>query len=310
MPVTQLQLKNHFIGLGNQGALYVWGANGQIITKELMDKLFKTYGTSTYSKEYYENKLKAGEGKPGADCSGAIYPVSGYDTTAAGYYNRCVQKGTISSIPKNKVCLVFKKNSKGTINHVGLYTGDGYVSEMASSQKNYQRKPLEGNGWDLWGMPDFISDTETVQGAAAVSGSTYIKIEGLIDTVAEVQIWLNQTFSAGLVVDNCYGPKTKAELVLALQKTLNDLYKAGLKEDGDFGPKTKAACKGHTLVQGSKGMLVKILQALLICHGYYSAYLDGNFGSKTATSVYNFQGRAGITQDKKAGPNTFEALCA
>lgn len=308
MSATQAQLKNQFLNYGNLGALYVWGANGQIITKELMDKLYKTYGSSTYNKTYYNNKLAAGEGKPGADCSGAVYPVSGYDTTAAGYYNRCKQKGTISSIPKNKVCLVFKKNSKGSINHVGCYTGDGYVSEMASSAKNYQRKPLEGNGWDLWGMPDFISDTETVQGAAAVSGTTYTKIEGLIDTVAEVQIWLNQTFNAGLVVDNCYGPKTKAALVLALQKTLNNLYKAGLKEDGNFGPRTKAACK--VLVKGNEGMLVKILQALLICHGYYSAYLDGEFGSKTATAVYNFQERSGITKDKKAGPNTFEALCA
>ena len=308
MSVTQAQLKQHFIVLGNKGAIYVWGANGQIITEDLMDMLYKYFKSNTYNRAYYDGKLKEGKGKPGADCSGAICQVSGYDTTAAGYYNRCVQKGTISSIPKNKVCLVFKKNSKGVINHVGCYTGDGYVSEMASSKKNYQRKKLEGNGWDLWGMPDFISDVNTVQGAAVVSGKEYTKIEGLIDTVAEVQIWLNATFNAGLVVDNCYGPKTKAALVLALQKTLNDLYNAGLKEDGDFGPKTKAACK--TLIQGSKGMLVKILQALLICHGYYSAYLDGDFGSKTATAVYNFQARAGLKKDKKPGPNTFEALCA
>lgn len=305
---TQVQLKQHFMTLGNKGAIYVWGANGQIITKALMDMLYKTYGSSTYDKAYYDNKLAVGAGKPGADCSGALYPVSGYDTTAAGYYNRCVQKGTISSIPRSKVCLVFKKNSKGVINHVGLYIGDGYVAEMASSAKNYQRKKLDGNGWDLWGMPDFVSDPETIQGAAVVSGTTYTKIEGLIDTVAEVQNWLNATFNTGLVVDNCYGPKTKAALVRALQSTLNDLYDAGLKVDGIFGPKTKAACK--VLRLGSEGMLVKILQALLICHGYYFAYLDGEFGSKTETAVYEFQGRAGITQDNKPGPITFEKLCA
>mgnify|MGYP003445160579 CR=1 FL=1 len=308
MSATQAQLKNHFLNLGNQGALYVWGANGQIITKELMNMLYKTFGSNTYNRAYYDNKLKAGKGKPGADCSGAICPVSKYDTTAAGYYNRCKQKGTISTLPKNQICLVFKTNSKGVINHVGCYTGDGYVSEMASSQTNYQRKALAGNGWDLWGMPDFISNPETVQGAVATSGTTYNKIEGLIDTVAEVQIWLNQTFNAGLVVDNCYGPKTKAALVKALQITLNDLYNAGLEEDGIFGPKTKAACK--VVDFGDKGMLVKILQALLICHGYYSAYLDGDFGSKTANAVYSCQGRVNIAQDKQAGPITFEKLCA
>ena len=303
---TQVQLKQHYLALGNQGAIYVWGANGQIITKELMDKLYKTYGSSTYNKTYYNNKVKEGAGKPGADCSGAIYPISGYDTTATGYYNRCVQKGTISTLPENKVCLVFKKSSSGKINHVGCYTGDGYVSEMASSQKNYQRKKLAGNGWDLWGMPDFISDAEKVQGAAATSGTTYKKIEGLIDTVAEVQIWLNETFNAGLVVDNCYGPKTKVALVRALQTTLNDLYNAGLDVDGDFGPLTKKACR--VVERGDKGMLVKILQALLICNGYYSAYLDGDFGSKTGAAVCEFQGRAEIEQDSQAGPITIEIL--
>ena len=86
------------------------------------------------------------------------------------------------------------------------------------------------------------------------------------------------------------------------------MYDLNLKEDGVFGPKTKEACR--VVKRGDKGMLVKILQALLICHGYYSAYLDGDFGSKTEKAVYQFQGRAEIEQDKKAGPITFEALCA
>lgn len=309
MSVTQANLKQHFITLGNNGAIYVWGANGQIITADLMDRLYQCFKSSTYNKTYYNNKLKEGKGKPGADCSGAFYPVSGYDTTAQGYYNRCRQKGTIGSIPRNKVCMVFKKNSSGRINHIGLYTADGYVSEMASSKSNYQRKKLDGNGWDYWGMPDFISDPGTVASAAASSGTKYTKIVGLIDTVAEVQIWLNQTFNAGLVVDNCYGPKTKAALVKALQITLNNLYNAGLKVDGIFGPKTKNACR--VLKKGSKGMLVKVLQAMLICQGYYEeAYIDGEYGNDTANAVGKFQARKGLTRDKKAGKQTFEVLCA
>lgn len=154
--ITQQKLKDHFLELGKKGALYVWGANGQTITKALMDSLYKSFGSTKYNKAYYDAKLKAGEGKPGADCSGALYPVSGYDTTASGYYKKCTKTGKISSIPREKVCLVFKVNSSGAINHVGCYTGDGYVSEMASSSKNYQRKKLDGNGWDYWGLPDFV----------------------------------------------------------------------------------------------------------------------------------------------------------
>lgn len=157
--VTQLKLKQHFLSLAN--ALYVWGANCETITEDYMDELYRNYGTSTYNKAYYKNKLVAGAGKLGADCSGALCPISGYDTTAQGYYNRCTKRGSIESIPTDKVCLVFKTNSKGTINHVGCYTGDGYVSEMASSSLNYQRKVLKGNGWDLWGLPDFVDYTDT-----------------------------------------------------------------------------------------------------------------------------------------------------
>ena len=159
MGVTQAQLKEHFLNLSD--AIYVWGANGEVITKALIEKLYKSYGSLKYNKLYYNGKLKEGEGKIGADCSGSLKPISGYDTTASGYYNKCIKKGDITTIPTNKVCLVFKKGTSG-INHVGCYTGDGYVSEMASSTKNYQRKALKGNGWDLWGMPDFITDPDTV----------------------------------------------------------------------------------------------------------------------------------------------------
>lgn len=157
--VRQAQLKKYALALKN--TIYVWGANGQIITRDLVDRLHKAFGNDKYNKKYYDAKLKEGEGKKGADCSGAFAKISGYDTTASGYYSRCVEKGTIDTIPENKVCLVFKNSTKGGINHVGCYTGDGYVSEMASSKKNYQRKKLEGNGWDRWGMPDFISDPDT-----------------------------------------------------------------------------------------------------------------------------------------------------
>lgn len=160
MGCTQAQLREHFLKL--EGAIYLWGANGQTITRVLVDMLHSRFGNSKYNKDYYDNKLKEGIGKIGADCSGALCQISGYDTTASGYYKKCVKQGGIASIPMNKVCLVFKMNSTGDITHVGCYTGDGYVSEMASSKLNYQRKALEGNGWDLWGMPDFITDPESV----------------------------------------------------------------------------------------------------------------------------------------------------
>ncbi|MBQ2987370.1 MAG: hypothetical protein IJE23_07810 [Tyzzerella sp.] len=51
MSVTQAQLKQHFIVLGNKGTIYVWGANGQIITEDLMDMLYKYFKSNTYNRD-------------------------------------------------------------------------------------------------------------------------------------------------------------------------------------------------------------------------------------------------------------------
>ncbi len=259
MSVKQSQLRQHFLDLGKKGALYVWGANGQTITKALMDKLYSTFGSGTYTKAYYNNKLKAGEGKPGADCSGALYPVSGYDTTAAGYYNRCKSKGKIATIPENKVCLVFKRNSKGVINHVGCYTGDGYVSEMASSNLNYQRKKLKGNGWDLWGMPDFISNpnenyVELLEADGEWGKDTTMKSQHVFNTVEDGKI-SNQLVSC------------RQYLSMALTSSW------------EF--KKKELC-------GSGSRLIREIQKFLTKEGYDAGGIDGFCGKKTVTAMQLF----------------------
>lgn len=273
--ITQAELKQHFLSLGLQGAIYVWGANAQIITKALMDSLYKSYGTSTYNKVYYENKLSAGAGKIGADCSGAIYPVSGYDTTAAGYYNRCVKRGGIATIPEDKVCLVFKKNSKGTINHVGCYTGDGYVSEMASSKLNYQRKPLKGNGWDYWGMPDFVSDPDTEESTKLVvdgewGRDTTTKSQEVLGTTVD-GIVSNQLASCQKYVPNALesswevsNSRTGSELIRGIQELVG---LEGRDVDGQCGFDTVTA-----------------MQEFLKEKGFYTGAIDGIMGELTVSA--------------------------
>lgn len=283
--LKQNELKEYFLGLGNNGALYVWGANGEVISRELIEKLFKTYGNATYTREYYENKLKEGEGKIGGDCSGVLKPVSGYDTTASGYYKKCVSKGEISSIPKTKVCLVFKKNSKGAINHVGCYTGDGYVSEMASSKKNYQRKKLDGNGWELWGMPDFISNPEDVtvekleidgrwgKGTTKASQEYFgTKADGKVsnqpDTCKKYLISASASSWEFKEKKDC---SKGSNLIKALQTFLKNKEFYNGKIDGWCGNGTVLA-------------LQKFLQSL----GYYSGNLDSKMGEQAVMAWQNF----------------------
>lgn len=146
----------YFEKLYTNKAIYLWGANSELITKPLCDKLFKTYGSFTYNRQYYDNKFKEGSGRIGADCSGAMYPMSGFDTTAQGYYNKCTAKGSIASIPKDTACLVFKGKSTSAINHIGFYLGNGYVVEMKSSKENCVRSKLENGEWKWYGIPNWI----------------------------------------------------------------------------------------------------------------------------------------------------------
>ena len=126
----------------------------------------------------------------------------------------------------------------------------------------------------------------------------------MIDTVREVQIWLNQTYSAGLSTDGLYGTFTKRALTKALQRCV------GVDADGIFGAMTYAACRKLDLAKGMTGEAVKILQAFLVCNGYKAAYVDGDFGSGTERALKAYQGSHGLAADGIAAQATFKSFCS
>lgn len=126
-------------------------------------------------------------------------------------------------------------------------------------------------------------------------------VDTKIDTVKEVQTWLNKSYSAGLVVDGIYGANTKAALVKVLQKAVK------VSADGIYGPNTNYAVSN--LSSGSYGDAVKALQGLLVCNGYTGAYVDGSYGAATVSAVKSYQQKMGLVADGIAGKATFSALC-
>ncbi len=139
--------------------VYVWGANMEKATPELINKLYRTYGSSQYNSAYYSNKLTEAQNGSGwiSDCSGMIMPISQKDNTAKGYYANCPERGPIASIDTSHSCLVFRGSSPTTITHVGYYCAStGEVMEMASSKTNFQHKKFNKINWNYWGKPSFI----------------------------------------------------------------------------------------------------------------------------------------------------------
>ena len=127
--------------------------------------------------------------------------------------------------------------------------------------------------------------------------------DGRIDSVAEVQEWLNDTYTAGLDPDGVYGKLTKKAIVTALQIELGF---TGRDVDGIAGVKTRGALP--TLKKGSSGIMVKLLQAILVCSGCEKAYIDGAYGDGTASAVEGIQEKSGINTDGICGRQTWGIL--
>lgn len=141
------------------------------------------------------------------------------------------------------------------------------------------------------------------QGGNAQSGP-WIPPDGRIDSVADVQRYLNERYTAGLDVDGKYGKRTQSAIVAALQVecgfTASDV-------DGVAGPKTWNALP--TIRKGSCGQFVRLLQCALVCLGYIDAYVDGCAGSGTDAAIKTAQGRFGLLlRDGICGKKTWRKV--
>ena len=190
----------------------------------------------------------------------------------------------------------------GSPEHVGLVeriSGNTITVIEGNYSDSVKRRNISVNGRYIRG---FIAPKYDAESKPVVS----VVKDTKIDSVKEVQVWLNDEYNLGIAEDNSYGPKTKKALVKALQVELGF---TGKDVDGIYGPKTNTAVKNNNLRNGSKGDLVKVLQGLLVCNGYAGAYVDGSFGSGTQSAVIAYQRKKGLDDDGIAGSNTFSALC-
>lgn len=226
---------------------------------------------------------------------------------SAGYYKKMGRFYTKNPKPGDQI---FFRNYA----HTGLVVGADSTYVYTIEGNTSTKEGVVANGGGVWEKKYRLKDScidgygrpkyDEEPGGSTVE-KPVVEVKPVsnvkIDTVKEVQEWLNESYDAGLVVDGAYGPKTKAALVKVLQKAI------GVDADGEYGPKTNAAIK--VLKIGSTGEAVKALQGLLVCNGYAVAYVDGSYGSGTAQAVKSYQGKNDLYSDGKAGKATFSELC-
>lgn len=133
-------------------------------------------------------------------------------------------------------------------------------------------------------------------------------------TIQAGQQHCNNFCNAGLATDGLRGDATKKGGNKALQQALNLDCKAGLAVDGYFQTKSLSALsstlKGKALRLGDKQYLVTALQILLMLKGYNPNGVEspGNFGGGCDAAVRQYQRDHGLTEDGKAGYDTFKSL--
>ncbi len=224
-----------------EGALYVWGAQGQQMSPALIKKLEDAESNYNRALAHYNEHVKAGQTLIAYDCSGLIVAfllaeglISG-DRSANGlYHNEC---GDICKEELMAGDLVFKKYlTKNQMYHVGVYMGDGTVVHAKGRDDGVVREPFGSTGWNRFGRLKCWGGAMCAPVYTRFlknSGKPYIKGD---DVLAVQRALENRGYNVG-GIDGIYGPNTE-KAVRTFQQA------ARLTVDGIVGPKTWAVLIG------------------------------------------------------------------
>ena len=223
------------------------------------------------------------------------------------------------------------KELQRRLKELGYYSSsiDGsYGDVTVSAVKAFQKK----NGLTADGVAGPVTQKK-LQSSSAISanGSTSsdsaasgtLKKGDKGEAVKELQRRLKELGYYSYGIDGDYGTRT-FEAVKAFQK------KNGLVVDGQAGDQTmkrlnsSAAISANgssnteddkeeettssTLKRGASGAAVKLLQNRLKELGFYTSYVDGDYGYQTEKAVKAFQSKNGLTADGVAGTDTLKKL--
>ena len=167
---------------------------------------------------------------------------------------------------------------------------------------------------------------DKVSAATTLDCNTLLRCGSRSEQVKQLQTELNEVMNCNLVVDGIFGNGTKS-CVLAFQK------KYSLSQDAIVGPKTCNKLNSlylssnndekveednstselylnttTTLLRGSKGTYVRVLQEMLNRTTHCNLEVDGSFGYKTEWCVKKYQEENNLGIDGKVGSMTRQSL--
>ena len=292
------------------------GATGSAV-KNLQTKLKKlgfynayvdgSYGDTTVAavKAFQKKYNLTADGVAGSETLKKL--DSAYKNADSDKDDDSLRKGATGSAVKN---LQTKLKKLGFYNaYVDGSYGDTTVAAVKAFQKKYN---LTADG---------VAGSETLKKLnTAYKNADSDKDDGSLrkgatgSAVKDLQTKLKKLGFYNASIDGDYGDTTVAA-VKAFQKKYN------LTADGVAGSETlkkldsayknadsNTSTDDDSLRKGATGTPVKTLQTNLKKLGFYTAYVDGSFGSTTERAVKAFQRKYGLTADGVAGSATLKKI--
>ena len=180
------------------------------------------------------------------------------------------QKGEIASMPMDVVCFVFHHNEQtGRKSHVGVYLGDGTVSDARGHANGVLHKDVASYPWTHYAIPYEVAKEVVEAGRRPASDSDCSQ------SPSEALDWREQL---------------RAEWDMSERPTYAEMRR-------------------DTIRKGSRGNAVAELQGILNSWDPdLQLAVDGKFGAATHAAVIRFQQAHGLTDDGVVGPNTWTVL--
>lgn len=247
MPIiTNVQLADAFRRFLAEGWGYVYGAQGELWSKELAQKFNgRKVPKGRDQNTYFIRDCERWIGHLVADCSGGIVTAireadpKYQDQSADKFKARFKQSGPISTIPDIPGVAVWRSG------HIGVYVGGGKLIEFKGTDYGCVESDLKGSKFTLWGMladvaypGEMLTPAEEQEPAAhpviKPEPRTLMLADPMMrgDDVRALQTALEaRGFDLG-TVDGIYGPKTEAAVIAFKKRYLLDV-------DGIVGPQAR-----------------------------------------------------------------------
>lgn len=226
---------------------YIWGTSGVLWTEKRQENLNKTTDEDRAMGRKYGKKWI---GHYVWDCSGLTSDcgkklgLKFYHGSNSSWNKDCAYKGKLTKSTDLPVGAFVYTGTDDKKPHIGVYTGNGMVTEASGTKAGVVQTKLHGGKWKYWGLGkgitfDFIPGQTAPVKEEPVKETKPVKVTyptikrgSKGEYVTQCQDLLSRD-GYKLAVDGIFGPGTQS-CVRAFQK------KRGLVVDGIVGPKTWA----------------------------------------------------------------------